>query len=222
MLFPLFLPLASIVCLAQQPAKQPAQQPAKQPAAQIGWYNGDWLSGIPGHANWYSSGSDYSRVYEDFMVPAGGWNVVSVFSINRMDFEGISKAAWEIRKEMSPGKGGKKVASGVSPATQTRVPGLGPFPADALIGYRIQVDGLKVTLPPGRYWLSVAPVGKNAAWYLCGTKGANAIGEPAGANGSSLVDIPDPRTRFAGPMRGGSSGQFGRAGDFSLGVLIAR
>jgi hypothetical protein len=144
---------------------------------------------------------------------------VGVFSINRMDFEGVTKAAWEIRREMSPGKGGRKVASGVSSATQTRVPGFGPFPADALIGYRIQVDGLKVSLAPGRYWLSVAPVGKNAAWYLCGTKGEHAIGEPAGTNGSSLTDSPDPRARFASPMLSGTSGQFGRSGDFSLGVL---
>jgi hypothetical protein len=186
----------------------------------IGWYNGDWRSGIPGRANWYSSGGDYSRVYEDFVVPAGGWTVMGVFSINRMDFEGVGKAAWEIRRDMSPGKGGKKVASGISAATQTRVPGLGPFPADALIGYRIEVDGLNIPLAPGRYWVSVAPVGKNAAWYLCGTKGENAIGEPAGTNGSSLVDVPDPRARFAGPMRDGGGGQFGKSGDFSLGVMV--
>jgi hypothetical protein len=193
---------------------------AQEPEARIGWYNGDWRSGLPGQANWYSSSGDFSRVYDDFVVPAGGWTVVGVFSINRMDFEGVTKAAWEIRKDMLPGKGGKKVASGVSPATQIRVPGLGPFPADALIGYRIQVGGLNVHLDPGRYWLSVAPVGKNAAWYVCGTQGANAVGDPKGTNGSSLVDRTDSRARFAGPMLQGSSGQFGRAGDFALGVLI--
>lgn len=212
----LFWPLALTLFLNAVPPRSLAQEPATR----TGWYNGDWRSGLPGQANWYSSRVDYSRVYEDFVVPEGGWTVTGVFSINRMDFEGITKAAWEIRKDMSPGKGGKKVAAGVSAATQSRVPGLGPFPADALIGYRIQVDGLKVNLAPGRYWLSVAPVGKNAAWYLCGTQGANAIGEPAGKNGSSLVDTTDSRARFAGPMRKGPSGQFGKAGDFSLGVLI--
>ncbi len=194
---------------------------SQEPVARVGWYNGDWRSGRPGQTNWYSSRSDYARVYEDFVVPAGGWTVVGVFSINRMDFQGITKAAWEIRKDMSPGKGGKKVASGVSAATQTQVPGLGPFPADALIGYRIQVDGLKLQLPPGRYWLSVAPVGKNAAWYVCGTQGTNAVGEPAGANGSSLVDRGDTRERFFSPMLQGNPGQYGRAADFSLGVIIS-
>lgn len=198
----------------------PTGSPAQGPVAQIGWYNGDWQSGLPGISNWYSSRGDYSRVYEDFVVPPGGWNVVGVFSINRMDFDGISKAAWEIRKNMSPGKGGKKVASGVSPATQSPVPGLGPFRADALTGYRIEVDGLSVHLDPGRYWLSVAPVGKNAVWYVCGTQGANAVGDPAGRNGSSLVDRPESRARFAGPMLHAALGRFGRAGDFSLGVLI--
>jgi hypothetical protein len=193
---------------------------AQEPGARVGWYNGDWLSGRPGQANWYFSRGDFSRVYDDFLVPASGWTVVGVFSMNRMDFEGITKAAWEIRKDMSPGKGGKKVASGVSPATQIRVAGLGPFPADALIGYRIQVDGLNIRLAPGRYWLSVAPVGKNAAWYVCATRGTNAVGDPAGTNGSSLVDRTNSNARFASPMLQGSSGQFGRAADFSMGVLV--
>jgi hypothetical protein len=193
---------------------------AQGPAAQIGWYNGDGQTGLPGFANWYSSWEDYSRVYDDFVVPAGGWTVVGVFSINRMDFEGVNKAAWEIRKDMLPGKGGKKVAGGVSAAMQAKVAGLGPFPRDALIGYRIEVDGLRIQLAPGRYWLSVAPVGKNAAWYLCGTKGQNAIGDPPGTNGSSLVDVAYSKTRFAGPMTKGGAGQFGTAGDFSLGVMV--
>jgi len=210
-------PLAAAVVLSAMPPGAAAQEAAPR----IGWYNGDWRSGIPGRANWYSSSGDYARVYDDFIVPAGGWTVVGVFSINHMDFEGITKAAWEIRKDMMPGKGGRKVASGVSPATQTRVPGLGPFPADSLIGYRIQVDGLNLALAPGRYWLSVAPVGKNAAWFICATRGQNAIGDPAGTNGSSLVDSPDPRGRFSSPMHGGSAGQYGKSGDFSLGVLIA-
>ena len=212
----LFQPLTLLALLYAAPHGAFAQEPT----AQIGWYNGDWHSGLPGLANWYSSRDDYSRVYDDFVVPEGGWTVVGVFSINRMDFEGIAKAAWEIRKDMLPGKGGKKVASGVSAATQVRVPGLGPFPADALIGYRIEVDGLKIHLARGRYWLSVAPVGKNAAWYVCATKGENAIGDPPGTNGSSLVDRPDPRARFAGAMIQGGPGQYGRAADFSLGVLI--
>jgi hypothetical protein len=193
----------------------------QEPTAVTGWYNGDWRSGLPGQANWYFSRSEYSLVYDDFVVPDGGWTVVGVFSVNHMDFEGITKAAWEIRKDMSPGKGGKKVAFGVSPATQTRIPGMGPFPADALVGYRIQVDGLRVPLAPGRYWLSVAPVGKNASWYVCATQGDHAVGNPAGNNGSALISRTDSRLQFFGAMREGGAGQFGKADDFSLGVMIA-
>ena len=45
-------------------------------ATAIGWYNGDWQSGIPGQANWYLSNLSFSRVYDDFVVPKGGWTVV--------------------------------------------------------------------------------------------------------------------------------------------------
>jgi hypothetical protein len=53
-LFRLFTP---IILLSAVPALSFAQAPG-----QVGWYNGDWRSGVPGHANWYSSGGDYSRV----------------------------------------------------------------------------------------------------------------------------------------------------------------
>src|SRR5215471_12726294 len=38
----------------------------------VGWYGGDWQSGIPGVANRYTSAKDYSRVYDDFVVPEPG------------------------------------------------------------------------------------------------------------------------------------------------------
>jgi hypothetical protein len=82
------------------------------------------------------------------VVPEDGWIVLGVFSDNRMDFDGVTKASWEIRKDMLPRSGGIVVASGVSPATQTAIPGNGPFPCDLLIGCRIQVNGLGVPLAP--------------------------------------------------------------------------
>ncbi len=193
---------------------------AQDSRVRTGWYNGDWQSGLPGLANWYSSSTEYTRVYDDFVVPAGGWTVVGVFSVDHMDFDGITKAAWEIRKDMSPGKSGKKVASGVSPATQIKIQGRLPSSGDPLIGYQIEVTGLKLHLAPGRYWLSVAPVGKNVTWFICATTGANAIGDPPGSNGSALVDHPGFRERYASALRQGSRGQMGRAADFSMGVLI--
>jgi hypothetical protein len=51
-----------------------------------------------------------SRVYDDFVVPEGEWTIVAVFSNNRMNFTGVTKANWEIRKNMAPGKAGRKAA----------------------------------------------------------------------------------------------------------------
>lgn len=192
----------------------------EEPRAVLGWYNGDWQSGIPGLANWYRANHEYSRVYDDFVVPEGGWTVVGVFSDNRTDFDGVTKASWEIRNGMSPERGGKVVASGVSSASQTVIPGNGPFPRDPLIGYRIQVDGLRVPLAPGTYWLSVAPLGDGVS-FVSATRGRNAVGNPGGNNGMALFDssVRDRRFERAETVSGG--GQLGFGNDFSQGVLIS-
>ena len=187
----------------------------------VGWYNGDWKQGVPGLANWFLSPEEFERAYDDFVVPDGGWTVAAVFSQNRMDFTGVAYAHWEIRRDMASAVGGKVVASGLSRATQTIVPGTGPFPRDTMTGYRIQVDGLHVQLAPGRYWLSVAPVGVGNS-YVCATLGRNAIGNPPGNNGhafysSAYVDRPFVEAATAGP--GGDLTGVGR--DFSQGVIIA-
>jgi len=186
----------------------------------IGWYNGDWQPGIPGQPNWFFSGSQFSRVYDDFVVPEGGWTVVAVFSDNSMNFFGVTKAAWEIRRDMAPGKGGKQVASGMSRAAQIPIPGQGRPGADS-IGYRIQVERLHVRLAPGRYWLSVAPVviGKGLS-YAHSTLGRNAIGEPPGNNGRTLVLKPTLGVRFADAAEISPPGKYGKAHDFSQGVII--
>src|SRR5215471_11003047 len=150
----------------------------------VGWYNGDWQSGIPGLSNWYLSEREFARVYDDFTVPAGGWTVTGVFSNDHMDFESVTEASWQIRSGMSAGSDGTVVASGVNRARATRIPGPG-----TLVEYRIQVSGLAVQLPPGRYWLSVAPVGKGKC-YASATVGRNAVGEPRGNNGQAYYCRP--------------------------------
>jgi hypothetical protein len=192
-----------------------------EPRVVTGWYNGDWQSGIPGLANWYRQDREFSRVYDNFEVPENGWIVVAAFSDNRMDFEGVVNASWEIREDMSPQSGGKLVASAVSPATQTPIPGNGPFPdaGDLFVGYRIQVDGLRVVLAPGKYWLSVAPAGQGRS-YISATRGRNAVGKPKGNDGGALFDSPHRKTRFEKAETVGSGGQLGTGGDFSQEVLI--
>jgi hypothetical protein len=189
-------------------------------AGSSGWYNGDWQSGIPGLSNWYHSEQDYARVYDDFVVPPGGWTVTSVYSNNRMDFNGVTSASWEIRSNMGPGQAGRVVASGITRASQTMIPGSGPFPKDSMVGYRIQVDGLIVKLPGGHYWLSVAPVG-NGKSYVSATRGRNAFGQPRGDNGQAFYSHPEAKALFVEAERIGRGGQ-GRIGkDFSQGLIIA-
>jgi hypothetical protein len=178
----------------------------------VGWYNGEGRPGGGVQPNWFYSKQQFSRVYDDFVVPAGGWVVLGVFSDNVIESATITRASWEVRRNMAPGEGGKKVASGIHAATQTRLPGTDR--------YRIQVDGLRVRLSPGRYWLSVAPVGRGGRWYIQSTDGRNAVGDPPGNNGGALATHTTFDVAFedAGnlpfPMR------FGKARDFSQGVLI--
>jgi hypothetical protein len=191
---------------------------AAETGAVTAWYNGDWQSGIPGLANWYISEDESSRVYDDFVVPEGGWTVVGLFSNNRMDFSGVTHAAWEIRSGVSPDGGGRRVAGGVARATQKLIPGNGPFPKDPLIGYRIEVDGLHIQLPPGHYWMSVAPVGVGTS-FASATRGSHAIGRAADTPGAAYF-------RSAAGWRTveemAAMGQMGRTRHFSVGVLVKR
>jgi hypothetical protein len=201
-------------------AQQGTPSPPQSAQAAIGWYNGDWQSGLSGQRNFFYKKLHLCRVHDDFVVPAGGWTVVGVFSDNRMAAGTIiTKASWEIRRDMKPRKGGKKVASGVSDAKQVRIPGSGPFPRDASIGYRIQVDGLHVRLKPGRYWLSVTPVGEGR-WYINGTLGKNAVGDPPGNNGAGFVTNTVSGMKYVDAAGLSSAAQYGTARDFSQGVII--
>ena len=190
---------------------------ATNPTGVVGWYNGDRQIGIPGWSNWYVSDQECARVYDDFVVPAGGWTIVGAFSSNTFyNAPAISQAAWEIRSGMSPGSAGTLVAWGVSAATQT---------ADAAtsdpmtVGYRIRVDGLQVQLAPGRYWLSVSPVGpRQGQSYVAATLGAHAVGDPPGNNGGALSFSAPSDPNFTAVS---STGSQKTSADFSQGVLIS-
>jgi hypothetical protein len=65
------------------------------------------------------------------------------------------------------GGGGELVASGVSPATMTRHRRVCGFriPCYFLVfeKWTVTVRGVSVSLPPGTYWVGVAPVVEDAA-----------------------------------------------------------
>jgi hypothetical protein len=184
------------------------------PTGTVGWYNGDWAQGIPGAVNSYTSSQQFSRVYDDFVVPDGGWSVTGVFAHSRLSSSAVTQASWEIRSGVSAGHGGTVVASGVSAATLTPTAANG----DGTYIYLIEVDGLSVALPPGTYWLSVAPVTPDNEADLCPTLGANAIGDPLGNDGLAFSYSSIQSTPFV-PIR--ETGLSATSGDFSLGVLAA-
>jgi len=166
------------ILLALSPAILRAQG---TPTVSVGWYNGDCQSTLIGSSNWYRSNLEqqFTRVYDEFVVPSGGWTVTGVFSNNLLyNAPPTTQASWEIRSGLAANDGGTVIASGVSPATQTY--------DSVLRAYRIQVDGLQVQLAAGDYQLSVVPAGTASGQsYVCQTQGQDAIGSPAG-NGKAF------------------------------------
>jgi hypothetical protein len=182
----------------------------------IGWYNGDWQSGIPGLRTYYASASDYSCVYDSFVVPGGGWVVSSVLAHIRSESPLGARAFWEIRKDVSAGNGGTVVASDSSEA-DVQVDASVAYAHDGATGYTLRVDGLHVRLEPGRYWLTVAPMGKGQR-YLSATVGANSVGKVRGDGGIAFFNAGGQKFMPAESV--GSQGQLGVAHAFSQGVMV--
>ena len=67
----------SLAAMNTKPASAVA---AADPHGEVGWYNGDWCHCAEGLRNQIISGGTRALVYDDFVVPAGGWTIVGVFS----------------------------------------------------------------------------------------------------------------------------------------------
>ena len=155
------------------------------------WYNGDF-NGVNGLANesntFWQTNPWSSRVYDDFVVGNGGWNINSVWSNNLQGFTGVNEAIWEIRSGISSGNGGTLLYSGRSSATETGTGRYLDLGSDrgSYYEYTIMVTGLGISLSPGTYWLAVVPIGHlQYESFVSTTSGANAIGSPAGNNGNA-------------------------------------
>jgi len=147
------------------------------------WYNGDF-NGVSGLANENNTIVSQAAVYDDFIVPSGGWHIGFVWSNNLMSTTS-SQAYWEIRSGVSTGNGGTLIASGTNAATQTPT-GRSGF---GYTEYTILVGGLNVTLGAGTYWLSVTPIDSGSGRsFDSTTSGANAVGQPPGNDGNSFFD----------------------------------
>lgn len=182
----------------------------------VGWYNGDPVDQFNiGLINGIDDGPySVANVYEDFTVPAGGWTVGGVFGYDELNFTPGTLAEWEIRSGLSSGNGGTLVASGTDTATYTST-GEG---GSGYVIYRIEVDGLDVSLTPGTYWLTVAPVdcGSSCISATSYTTGTNAVGNPPGNDLDNFQNIPG----LAGHDFLLDPTSAGLARDWSLGVLI--
>ena len=145
--------------------------------ASVLWYNGDFSDS--GLSNEINTAVSHSQVFDDFIVPSGGWTINTLWGNNQINFTGITSAYWEIRSGVSSGDGGTIVSSGTNSATQSYL-GTG-------IHYKVEVAGLNIFIPQGTYWLSVAPIGSGGGQsWLDNTIGVNAVGTPAGNNDNAF------------------------------------
>ena len=144
---------------------------AATPARAQLWYNGDWNGSqgvLPSERDlWVSD----SRIFDDFVVSGGGWNVTSLFGDFLSDLN-PTQAYWEIRSGVSTGNGGTLLFSGTSNITWSL---LGP----GLWGdneYRALISGLSLNLSAGTYWMAIAPT--QSAYgraYLTTTSGSGGV-----------------------------------------------
>jgi hypothetical protein len=195
------------------------------------WYNGDYdnrnalANGTTG-VNFNGPAAEVSKVYENFVVPAGQtWQITSVFSTDEIFYQsgrGVTSASWQILTGVSAGNGGIVVASGDSTATQASVaPQAGFTYVDP--EFKITATISTVTLTAGTYWLSVIPddsagrVGDQA--FVETTSGANAVGTPPGNDGNSFISNNLPAGSTGADFFTPTSSILGPGNwDFSMGV----
>lgn len=191
------------------------------------WYNGD-PDGFSSFLSEVNGQLGSANVYDDFNAGPGGVTISGVFS-NDLFTPGsaaISQAEWEIRSGVSSGHGGALIASGTDAAqvidTGTQANG-GSGNEEV---FTIEVSGLDVSLDPGTYWLTVAPVfaadDTTSGAYMFTTAGANAIGSPQAQDGNSFESdqFGDNFTATASVFGGGdpADGDSGNNIDLSEGV----
>ena len=165
------------------------------------WYNGNYdLNDAATNENNVpiNIGGTYkleqALVYDNFVVPVGlNYVLTSVFSNNQIAYSATpTTATWQIRTGLSAGKAGTLVASGDTAATETLETSSNASNANNYLynEYQISAAVTGVTLPPGTYWLAVAPdslgyYGDQS--YIETTKGASAVGTPPGNDGNSFL-----------------------------------
>jgi hypothetical protein len=205
---------------------------ASTASAGVLWYNGDYdnrdaLANGSAGVNFNAPFLEVSKVYENFVVPAGQtWQITSVFSTDQIFYQSgqpVTKASWQILTGVSAGNGGTVVISGDSAAVATPVTSVPGFTYVAP-EFKVTATIPTVTLTAGTYWLSVIPDDNNAfigdQAYVESTRGANAVGTPPGNDGNSFIsnNLPagGPGADFFTPT---STVEGGGTWDYSMGVI---
>ena len=180
---------------------------AATPARAQLWYNGNWNGSsvmLPSERDlWVPD----TRIYDDFLVTGGGWNVTTLFG-DFLSSLAPTQAYWEVRSGVSAGNGGTLLFSGTSNISWSLLgPGLW---GDDL--YRATINGLNLNLSAGTYWMAIAPVqsayGRAYAVGTSGTGGVNPL-----QDGNSYWDSQTFSKNFVA-----TSSHFGRNTDFAYGV----
>jgi hypothetical protein len=122
------------------------------------FYGGDFdannpnANGLANENDAIEGGNPYgAATYQNF-INSQTWNVTSLFT-NNLSGLTPNSGYWEIRTGLSEGNGGTLIASGTGAVTSTPT-GRSGF---GYTEYHNEVDGLKITLTPGMYWLSTVP-----------------------------------------------------------------
>jgi hypothetical protein len=181
------------------------------PSGNVLWYNGDFngVNGLANEDNTSLGAGEFASVYDDFIVPSGGWTVSGVFSDDLITTN-VTGASWEIRQGVAEGTGGTLIASGMTMTPVVTATGRSGF---GFTEYMVEVTALNVTLPAGTYWLNVTPIGDlTGRSFDSNTSGANCVGMPCGNDLNAFFN-----SNFFGATWQNTSEQ-GQATDFSMGV----
>jgi hypothetical protein len=174
--------------------------------ADVLWYGGDFdgRNGMP------SNHRIGAYTYDDFRIGKGGADVKEVFG-HIASLGGpfpFATAAYEIRRDISPGNGGILISSGL---VEAKAEVVGSFGASAI--YYVSLPNLDIELAEGLYWMTLAPHSEIGNYFALTTSGVNAVGTPVG-NGNAFYHHPAEGFNFAPAIDVLGAGTW----DFSYGV----
>ena len=182
------------------------------------WYNGDYDQTLNRYVSNQISDALNARTYDDFVVPAGGWTINTLYSNNIVNTSTstITEAYWEIRQGVSAGNGGTLLLSSTSlaslAATDRYLDGSDYNNPEM----KVAVTGLDLSLAAGTYWLCVTPYvpGGEGAVSNTVTRGENATGFNSG-NGLFCSNASNPEILY---VDGNFLFGFESGIDYSMGI----